>query len=236
VDQRVVEYWAGVFGITPADFVAKGTHVVPNAGKVVGREGAWIFRHGETYLISAPPRLVPEVQRKAGGLGADAMQSPDGIKYLFGDLPNRIVGPAYQGHIAADLFRPCSSPLVRTLVAEDQPALASLAALQEWQDSGLRRDDPNLYGYFSGGQLACVAGMIHWDQSTVNVGVITMPQHRRQGFGRAAVSAAVQAAISRGELVLYQTLAVNHGAVRLAESLGCRQYGQHVFVSLSHRA
>ncbi|MBN2581986.1 MAG: GNAT family N-acetyltransferase [Planctomycetes bacterium] len=232
MDRRVAEYWAGVFGIEPDEFTAPGTRVVPNGGKVAGRKASWIFRHDRTCLISAPPQLVADVRTRAARLDPDVMQTTEGIATLFGGRADRTVGPAYQGHIAPDAFRPCDSPQVRMLMPADRAALVSLTALSEWNESGLAGDNPSLCGYFADGQLACVAGLIRWAPNVVNVGVITAPQHRRRGYARAAVSAAVQAAIARGDLVLYQTLAVNLAAVALAESLGCRKYAQHVFVSL----
>lgn len=233
VPRRVAEYWAGVFGIAPAEFTASGTRVIPNAGKVAGREASWIFRHGQTCIVAAPPRLVPDLERRVGQMNAERMQSIEGGRHLFGDLVQKTVGPAYQGHIAPEEFRRCLSPCVRKLVAEDKAALAAVTALPDWEDCGLAANDPNLYGSFASGKLACVAGLIHWDASVVNVGVITAPPCRRQGHARATVSAAVREGLERGYLILYQTLLANTAAVRLAESLGCRQYTQHLYISLS---
>jgi len=58
------------------------------------------------------------------------------------------------------------------------------------------------------------------------------PAHRGRGYGRAVVSASMQHALDRGDLVVYQTLVANLPAVAIARALGCHDYARHLAVRL----
>ena len=68
---------------------------------------------------------------------------------------------------------------------------------------------------------------------TAHVGVVTHPDHRGRGYGRAVVSATTAQALADGFIVLYQTALVNRPSVALATGLGYREYATHLAVRLA---
>lgn len=225
-------YWSRVFAIPAPDFLHPGIFVVPHA-KLAGFHGAWVFRKDLTWVISAPPRLVDDLRKKVKSKLTFDLQSPQGIHYLFGEIIDHTVGPAYQGYLDPDHFHPRPSHLVREITAKDRPGLKELiqpCRPVEWEHSGLSIQDKHLFGCFLDNRLVAAAGNIMWDPNTANPGVITHPDHRGKGYGTAVVSAAVQRAIKQDYLVLYQTLLTNTPAVKIAQGLGFQQYAQHVAV------
>ena len=63
--------------------------------------------------------------------------------------------------------------------------------------------------------------------------VVTHPAFRGCGFGRSAVAHVAQRAIEAGLVAQYRTLQANTPSVRIAESLGFRQYAASVAVRLA---
>jgi predicted GNAT family acetyltransferase len=57
-----------------------------------------------------------------------------------------------------------------------------------------------------------------------DVAVLTHPLHRGCGFGGAVVSALCRWGLERGRLMRYAALASNPASLRLARSLGFRDY------------
>ncbi len=225
-------YWSRVFAISAPEFLNPGTFVVPHA-KLAGFNGAWVFRKDQTWVISAPPRMVDGIRKKVNRKLPFDLQSPEGIQYLFEDIIERTVGPAYQGYLDPENFHPRPSPLVRKITSEDRPGLKDLiqpCQTVEWEHSGLSIQDKHLFGCFLDGRIVAVAGNIMWDPDTANPGVITHPDYRGKGYGTVVVSASVRRGLKHGYLVLYQTLLSNIPAVKIAQTLGFQQYAQHVAV------
>ena len=78
-----------------------------------------------------------------------------------------------------------------------------------------------------------MANCSEWHGGAVGPGVLTHPDHRGCGRGRAVVSATVAHALAAERLIIYQTLLANRGAVSVADALGFRLYASHVAVRLS---
>lgn len=231
---RVAQYWSETLGVSPEELVQPGILVVPHSKKLSGRNASWIFVHEDTCVISVPPGLVDELHQKAIGIPIESIQSPDSTHALFGDRIRRTVGPAYQGYAEAEDFRPCTSHDVRSLSDSDRPLLQRLADAcgpVEWQNSGINVDDENLFGCFGDGKIVAASGIIPWANYAANIGVITHPDYRRRGYGKAVASRAMQHILDQGDLVLYQTLVENVAAVRIAESLGCKAYAQTTYIA-----
>jgi GNAT superfamily N-acetyltransferase len=133
-------------------------------------------------------------------------------------------------------FRSVTHPAVRALFAADTAALRQLAAACDadaWEHSGITFDDPHLFGLIVDGLVVAAArGRPGWGE-TAHVGVVTHPDHRGRGYGRAVVSATTAQALAEGFIVLYQTALVNRPSVALATGLGYREYATHLAVRLA---
>ena len=71
-----------------------------------------------------------------------------------------------------------------------------------------------------------------WSTEVGDPGIVTDPRLRGRGHGTTATSALLEWAFGQSWLVLYQTLRANHPAVRIARSLGFREYASHLAVQL----
>lgn len=232
---RGERYWQETFGVSSAEFRSPGIQVHANSGRVAGRSAAWIFVRSDSLLVSVPPDLLGFAREAVWDLSSDAALTREAIRDLFRDRVTRIVGPSYQGYAERAHFRPLPSKHVRPLSGRDRSALQRLREAcdpMEWEDSGISLDSEALFGYVSQGNVLAVAGVIPWSSYAANLAVLTHPSWRRQGCGAAAVSAAMGHILDQRNVVLYQTLLQNVGAVRIAASLGCQEYARMLYVGL----
>jgi ribosomal protein S18 acetylase RimI-like enzyme len=231
---RIDRYWAGFFGLAPEEFLRPGVRVVAHA-ELGAYHGAWIYRRGTTALISVPPDLVAATEGRAAALPIEALQGEEGARALFGDAVERVIGPAFQGTLAPEAFRPVASPYVRRLTPGDRSAIEQLRAAcdpVEWEHSNLTPERPEAFGYFDGALLVAASHNVPRAPDAADHGVITHPGYRGRGCGKAVVSASVQYALERDRLILYQTLVANTAAVGIALAIGMREYARHVAVRL----
>lgn len=234
-DARVAAYWASFLGCAPEQLEASGTRVMPHAG-LKGYRGAYLFRRNESCVISVPAPLLPSATAQWNGQNAATSFDITRLRLFFGDAIERFVGPAWQGFTWAGAFRPAEQEGVRPLTAEDAPALQQLAAAcgeQAWEHSGIGGADQMVFGVYLGDMLVG-AGMGEPRAATLlYIGIITHPDYRGRGYGRAIVSAITAHGLELGLVPWYQTLAANIPSVAIARALGFSQYAETLAVRLS---
>ena len=230
--QRVEQYWAAFFGMQREDFLRPGITVIPHA-KLNGYHGAWSLRHGASLTVSVPSKLLKVMRARCAGLTVGHFQEPETTEAVFADWLSMTVGPAFQGHLVPGEFAPYPLTYVRRIVPEDGTCLQRLKTTVdpvEWEYSALAVDDQTVFGCFLDGLLVSACKNLMRSEDAADHGVVTHPNYRGRGFGKAAVSASVSHALDQDYLVIYQTLTSNAASVKIAQSLGLRQYGQSLAV------
>jgi GNAT superfamily N-acetyltransferase len=236
-EARVTAYWASFLGCVPAQLDAPGTWVGPHADAgLADYRGVYLLRRGESCVVSVPVPLLSTVTAQLAGLPATSSFDSALLRQLFGDAIERIVGPAWQGYLQADDFMPAAQPNVRQLTAADDSALRALAEAcdgQEWEHSGIGGAEQVVFGAFVGDRLVA-AGMGEPLAATLlHIGIITHPNHRGQGYGRAVVGDISAYGLALGLVPRYQTLAANTPSVAIARALGFTHYATTLAVRLS---
>jgi GNAT superfamily N-acetyltransferase len=237
VDARVAAYWASFLGCTPERLDTPGTWVGPHSDAgLADYRGAYLLRRGESCVVSAPAPLLAMVTARLAGLSAGSSFDVTRLRHLFGDAVERIVGPAWQGYLRADDFRPAARPNVRQLTAADDPALRRLAEAcgeQEWEEVGIGRAEQVIFGAFGGDRLVAAGMGEPLAAPLLHIGIITHPDERGQGHGRAVVSAISEYGLGVGLVPRYQALAANIPSVAIARALGFTHYATTLAVRLS---
>lgn len=236
-DARVAAYWASFLGCTPEQLETPSTWVGPHADAgLADYQGVYLLRRGESCVVSVPAPLLSTVIAQLAGLSAASSFDSSRLQRLFGDAVERIVGPAWQGYLRADDFRPAARPDVRQLTATDDPALRQLEKAcgeQEWEQVGIGRAEQVVFGAFVGDTLVA-AGMGEPRAATLlHIGIITHPDYRGQGHGRAVVSAIAAYGLGVGLVPRYQALAANTPSVAIARALGFTHYATTLAVRLT---
>jgi RimJ/RimL family protein N-acetyltransferase len=149
--------------------------------------------------------------------------------------PASTIGPAYVGYLYDGKFLPDRGALARILTDEDHGALRQLAGrcpAIEWEHSGIEFARPPIFGCLAGGDIVSASSFVVWGREIAHIGVITDPSHRRGGFGKAAVSAACEDAISKGLIPQYRTLKTNTPSMEIARALGFEEYATTLCIVL----
>jgi GNAT superfamily N-acetyltransferase len=234
-DARVAAYWASFLGCTPQQLKASGMRVVPHAG-LKDYRGVYLFRRNESCIVSVPATLLSSATSQWNGQDAATSFDITRLRRFFGDAIERIVGPAWQGFTWAGAFRPAEQEGVHLLTAEDAPALQRLADAcgeQAWQHSGIGGADQMVFGVYRGDMIVG-AGMGEPRAATLlHIGIITHPDYRGRGYGRAVVSSITAHGLEIGLVPWYQTLAANTPSVAIARALSFSQYAETLAVRLS---
>jgi len=116
---------------------------------------------------------------------------------------------------------------------EDIEALKRLQAAcssLEWEHGGSHVGDQPVIGTFDGERLVSVAGYEIWAGTIAQIAVITHPNYRGQGYGKAVVSQLTEEALNRGLVPQYRTLETNSSSMTIARELGFERYATTVAV------
>lgn len=123
-------------------------------------------------------------------------------------------------------FVPDARYTVRPLTAADQAAFDAFQARcspHDLNESDISVAHDIAYGVFDGDRIVAGASTYRW-LGLVDVGVLTDPDYRQQGLGKAAVSAVGAHVIAEGDILCYRHALNNLGSQGVAEGIGCSLY------------
>jgi len=234
--QAALAAWAAEFGCRPRVLRSAGTIVVRHGPAFEGERVAFALATATACLVTVPDDWY------AAAHAALVSQSPaeafdaKRLAGLFGSAVQRVVGPAWQGHVDASSFAPVDPRGTRLLTRADRPALDALVAAcppGEWDASSIDPDRPPVFGCVVGGVLVAAGTLSPWRERFWTVGIITQPAHRGRGYGRAVVSAMTRYGLDQGWRLRYQTLLANTPSVATARSLGYQQHAYTLAIRLT---
>lgn len=229
---RVEQYWAQKLGVAPQTLKLAGIFVVsfPTETQV---DFARIFVKDRTCIISVPEAQKEAVCRRIENIQPEKIFHRATLYSIFGPDIYFKVGRLFQGYAEVEDFTPYqlidNNTKIRLVTREDEETFYNLSSAcdsLQWAHSGVKFLKPHLYGLFLDNQLAALSHYDMWTEYAASIGVITHPNFRNRGYGKAVVSAAIQDAIDNGHLAIYQTLLDNSHSVLLAKRLGFKEYAQ----------
>lgn len=111
--------------------------------------------------------------------------------------------------------------------AEAFEALVAEAPDDDLDEAYVELDHWLVYGTFIGDKLVSAGSMYPWDDTQLaDLGVITLPEFRGRGLGRATVQAMSAAALGRGYVPQYRCQRDNTASVALARAAGFTLLGE----------
>ncbi|MFB6217666.1 MAG: GNAT family N-acetyltransferase [Halobacteriaceae archaeon] len=211
-------YWADRLGVAPGAF---------DGGVSVGAAdegGVQLFERGDALVVGAPDPLVEDLRGRAADAPsvADAAAVREWVPAPVGE----VLGPTFYGYTDREAFEPVDAE-ARVLRPPDEPAHDQFRAAvteAEWRQGAPGFEAGRTVGAFVGERLVATAGWEVWDDLFAHLGVVTHPDYRNRGYGRAVVSLATERALGEGLLPQYRTLDEWSGSVRLAEGLGYERF------------
>lgn len=211
-------YWADRLGVTAAAF---------DGGTTVGgaeEGGVQLFERGDAIVVGAPASLLDRLRERAAA-APPASDLAAVREWVPADVTETL-GPTFYGYTDREAFDPVESD-ARVLRPPDEAAHESFRAAvteAEWRQGAPGFEAGRTVGAFDGERLVATAGWDVWDGLFAHLGVVTHPDYRNRGHGRAVVSLATERALGAGLLPQYRTLDEWSGSVRLAEGLGYERF------------
>jgi GNAT superfamily N-acetyltransferase len=228
----VEHYWSSFLGCPREALSRAQTLVVPHAG-LRDYHGLFAFLRHTLLVVSVPPHLLDTWRPQVIEWSPANVMREDRLRCLVGSAAERVVGPAFVGYTEHGTFPPVHSGAVRVLGPHDGTAFAALQAVcspREWEHGGSQLGEQPVVGAYDGEYLVAVAGYTLWGGHIAHMAVVTHPQYRGQGYGRAVVSGLTAAVLSRGLVPQYRTLEANTPSMALARALGFERYATTVAV------
>jgi GNAT superfamily N-acetyltransferase len=253
-------FWSDQLGVDEAAFDRGGVTVGagPEAGvELLVRGDARLVGAPERLVGALRDRAADLAVLGVGDatevreLVADALQAGVGT----GAEVATVHGPAFYGYADADTFEPvdgASEPTAdvgsadvsetstgrattRPLTQDDRGAYERFRESvpdAEWSAGGPAFDPGRTVGRVVDGEVVAAAGYEVWAGRLAHVGVVTRPDARNEGHGRAVVSRVTADALDAGLLPQYRTLEGWPQSVALAEGLGYERFGTSLSVEL----
>jgi GNAT superfamily N-acetyltransferase len=234
--QAAMAAWATELDIAAQLLAASHTTVIRHGAAFAGQRVAFALATPRACVVTVPADWYAAARAALARLRPGEAFDTQRLAAVFGPAAERVVGPAWQAHLDTASFTPADPRGTRLLTPTDRAALATLASAGhhlDWQHSAIDPDRPPLFGCFAAGTLVAAGTLSPWRARFWSVGIITHPDHRRRGYGRAVVSAMSRHGLERGWLLRYQTLLANAPSVALARSLGYQEHALTIAVRLT---
>ncbi|WP_227354770.1 GNAT family N-acetyltransferase [Haladaptatus salinisoli] len=227
----LASYWTNRLGVENGAFDESGVAV-----GAADEGGVQLFRSGESLVVGAPESLVEPLRRHADGLEPLDIGDEDALRERFETFGTvtRALGPAFYGYADGESFAPVSSD-ARVLTSADESAYDRFRAAipdEEWEQGAPRFSPGETVGLFVDDDLVATAGYEGWDDFIAHIGVVTHPDHRNEGNGRAVVSRTTERALAEGLLPQYRTADEWPWSVALARELGFERFATAALVRL----
>jgi GNAT superfamily N-acetyltransferase len=227
---RLDAFWAAEMCCQPSDFLIPGSAVIACL-RTDGSEYVQLLLRGPRPHITCSLSMAGPVRNAIRGLPIKAAFDSELLGSALSHRASRIIGPAYLGYLDALESVP-SDPNLRLLDGADRQLVVELehrVPAQDWEYSGLDPDQP-IAGYFVDGELRSAAGYEVWGGCIAHIGVVTRPDSRRAGYGRACVKRIAHQAVVGGLIAQYQTLYTNEAAMTVGRALGFEHYADKIYV------
>ncbi len=235
IHQLLDEHWTATLNVEPSVWrdaeVVVASHPEPSH-----RDHVYLIRREDSCIIVVPQALVGSTTIACASWPSAAVFDRAFVRTLYGDEVAAIHGPLWLGYATTESFREVGTRGGRRLDGPDDAA--ALAALrnrvpeEHALDAGFGVPALREYGCFVDGELVCAGTLTPFRGLAANIGVLTHPTHRNQGYGTAMVSMLTRDALTESSAAQFRALEENRPAVRIARVLGYVEDGHTLEVVL----
>lgn len=231
--EGLLAFWAAEMGLSVPELL------IPVSGVRISirpaLSGVLVFRRGDDVRISTADANIERLGRSLPRELKTDFCSPAMWRSVFPELSGSVTGPtryAYLDAVPQAWAQQSASrkqAIVRGLAASDLKTYADFAmtlSRAEREMSGLDTFGRQLWGVFSDGVLAAVAGYDAWPHRVAHLGVATHPDFRGRKFAQLAVQAASRGAVARKRIAQFACLSSSTEAVAVASALGFSRFAE----------
>lgn len=236
--QEILQNWAAHFGCSLATLQQAGTTLLP-ADKYAGQRLIALWHIGAHTFAEHDPACTQDLERVLADLPATAALTGDTLKQSWGAdaIAAQDLGLAHYLY-PPDLppYTPPAPFVLRQLTLADAGTMAALHAANSPKDVDegyVEVSHEIAFGCFAGDQLVAAASGYR-RTGFMDVGVLTHPEFRRHGLGKATVGALCAWSRAQGCIAQYRCNVANTGSSRLARALNFRLFCRSEGVWLAH--
>ena len=240
-DQRIVDaHWAATFDRSTDTFASPLTQICP-AKSWQRPESAFVFNvSGRQTLIAVRDEIRDAVIAALGGVRVDECLTAEDLVARIGRERASIAAVGYLLYLPNDWTSPPTRIGLRRLQPADLPDLERLRQACSRSDldaAQIEDDQPVIVGAWQAGELASAAGFIYYGEHDriADVGVLTHPNYRGSGLGKAVVAALASIGQDEGRIVQYEADETNQASLAIARSLGFVEYARESSIVVSSR-
>lgn len=216
-------YWADRLGVPSGAFEESEVTV-----GLAEESGVQLFCRNDALVVGAPNALVESAKDQGEALETLDTDTVDEVHewFTYFDGIEQVLGPTFYGYSDRETFSSIESD-ARVLTSADNTAYQTFRSSipdEEWEHGGMQFTPDETVGLFVDGKLVAIAGYDVWDGLLAHLAVVTHPDHRNQGYGKAVVSRATEQALADGLLPQYRTSDAWPWSVTLAQNLGFHRF------------
>jgi len=233
IDNLIAQDWAKTFNCTVDELNIPGT-MIQEKDNLKGEKAVIIWHYGKKIIVRIDPDLKETIQEFVSKAPTNiALTGEYFADYFDGDK----FGCDNVDHIFylyPQDFKPCtvrSGFSVRKLTEDDKPAFDEMCShcSEDDLDSGyIEIDHEIVTGVFKENQLVAASSVLDWD-AFYDVGVLTHPDFRGLGLGKAAVSCLVEEIFKTDKIPLYRCRINLFGSKGIGLSVGFKENRNFVF-------
>lgn len=229
---RVHALWQALAG-APVEFGRSAVSVIVSPrSKLCPPSWCGVVVLGGAGIGTVPTAEVAVQLRKvAAAVPPAALVQTD---VLRAELPvAEVLGPTTLAYLSGSDFRPMPTDRTVTCVPAAHPGLLALltaAGQEDAGESGLDEISSPAFVILDGVEVVAAAGYRPWPGRTAHLSVLTGPEHRSRGLGKAVASAAVAHALDAG--LMPQWRARPESSRRVAHALGFQEVGAQLSIRL----
>lgn len=232
----IYQNWAGYFGCPVETAQQNGTSLLPER-KYDGDKIIALWYIGKHTFVQMDPAYFSQLEKLVKELPTDTSLSGNHIETAWGRdaISSRDAGLTYY-LFPQDLpsYLPAEPFSLRQLSAADADAMSALHAANtpEDVDEGYVEVTHQIaFGCFLDEQLVAAASGYE-RTGFLDIGVLTHPEFRKKGLGKAAVGALCDWGVQNNMIAQYRHNTLNIGSQSVAQSLNFQMYFKSEGISL----
>lgn len=229
--------WAEALGCDLGLVRTPGVHLVRGGTGFEGYNAVYMARIDGAALVYCPESLRAVARDVLAGCRADEAFPSGVLEQIAGDRLKVILGPSSHSFADCDHFAP-APPAGRRVSADDErlAALRTACGEEEWAEAGLIFDRGVVYATETDAGVVAAGKMTPFRGKLADVGLITHPDHRGNGWAKRLASRMVADALPEAGVVRYRALTTNAPSMAVARSLGFVARGENLVARLREPA
>jgi L-amino acid N-acyltransferase YncA len=223
--RQVRECWAERLEVDLRSLENSGFTLIPREGSY----GITALQFIDSIVAICQPALLPTLSSLSP---VDFLDMPLLLKRLNGYKVNPI-GIASISYADLKTLKESSSlGITREGNVQDVESILSVSAESEQEESGVARMPAIFVAESLTGKPAAIASYEIWNNKIAQIGVLTKPEYRSQGFASLAARAASHSALSLGLIPQWRCRVGNLNSERLSQKLGFHNVGLQLAIDV----